>query len=474
MERSFALLVAISLGATACSSGGESLSVGSAPVQTDASAAPTTTPDGVPGTVSVPSTEPGRPPMSTTEPVGQQGAGEVRPLSVDDALLDEQDVDGTWEFQHRTLDRIGDEIGGNQTDCDAYWEFERLVVHDGGETQWWQSGGGLTHHVFSSSGNVTEGLGPALVHAIVERCPVVNWLEGGTFTVGAVDLSVAGASAMQFRSDVGETTVVALLTRGDLISVVRLHRWPTAGAGQTTAAPDEFERIVRLAADRLAAARERTSGDEPPVIVTAPETDRPTIDVDPATTTTPDPDRVDAAAASRRDALLTTGELGDDWTFGEPERFETQPPEIDDCQGLVATDAISDLLEWEVSFEHADGIAGNQAIGVGGDAATVTALVETFAGIDECDLGDEGIAAGSAISGSMVVPGADAASRLQWTAEAGSLTIAVDLAVVAVDDHVMILGATFDGTTPSDEGLLDDLAARAVTRLSRVAPGRVE
>lgn len=466
-------LVAALVTVAACSSDGERLagveppSTGALVDESAGNSDPTTTA----ASVAPDATDP----TSTTlaEPTEDPGSDPKRPFDedprtrVDAALLDDGDLGGAWEFQQRRPFGPGYDIGPNQTDCDPYWEFERLAELDGGVAGWWQAGAELRHEVYATGEDV-DGLGARLIALVASGCPIVNWLEGGTFTVERVPIDVAGAEAMQFRSDGGEITMIALLSSGDLFSMIRVHRWP-GGGGLVAFTADDLAGVMRIAAARLAAAGTAPPPTTLPLPTTLPTTTTlaPTTTLPTTTTTLPTTTTtIDPAAAEQRGLLLTADDLGPDWSSNGPDPYAIGSQEDENCPALVAVNDISDLLAWEIDLSRDDGVVVYQALGTASDASSASAMVEAFASIDECELPDDAFGPAAPVSGPIDLAGADAASRLEWRVAEGSIELTLWLATVAVGDHVTILGVTTDDTVEADVADVFDLAAdRAVGRL---------
>ena len=257
-----------------------------------------------------------------------------------------------------------------------------------------------------------------------------------------------------------------MLTRADLISVVRLVRWPDANGDLADVSVDDFAHIVRLAADRLAAAGSpldpgvATPATAPALI---PEPTVPTV-----------PDVVDEADQALRDLLVDVADVAAvrpdrEWENDRVEAF-TKSERVDEstCPAMISVNRISDALRWTSSISDAVGdVSIQQGIGIADDADAAIAMVLGFADVDACDPSDLEIPEGAVVtSESLDVPGASAASRLVWEVDPPDLyRESVELFTIAIDDHVMIIGVGWDPSQERPVGLADELAAVAVAKV---------
>jgi hypothetical protein len=459
MHRS-AVLALLALVGAACSSGDGALSTGR-----------TTLPaDGLPIEVAVPhvsdavptdTTEPRKPPDATPDPNSAR-------LSIDEALLADVDIGPPWEAMNRDVDRRGYDMGPNQTDCDAYWDLEQLGALGGGSAGWWRDGANLNHDVHRGAAS-GEDIGGSVVARLLASCSQVRWLEGGSFRIEKLPVAVDGAAAVSLIDEHGETTWLAVLSRADLISVVRVVRWPDANGELADVSVDDFAHIVRLASDRLAAAGPlRDPGAATPATT-------PAIIPEPTVPTVPTvPDVVDEADQALRDLLVDVADVAAvrpdrAWENDGVQAFTNMEREDEStCAAMISVNRISDALRWTSSISDDVGdVSIQQGIGIAEDADAAIEMVLGFAGVDACDPSDLELPEGAVVtSESLDVPGASAASRLVWEVDPPDLyRESVELFTIAVDGHVMIIGVGWDPSQERPVGLADELAQVAVAKV---------
>lgn len=417
-------------------------------------------------------TTPGERPVAYPEDGFPSEVGSQPRLSIEDALLPDNAFGAPWEMQWRQLDAVGFGAGPNQTDCDDYWAYEELLGGDGGHVMWWIDGGNANHRVTR-----VENQGEALARlvalgAIADTCPVVNWNEGGSFTV---ELFTPDVDALIMRFDdtaSGEVTWVAVTLFGDLVSVMQIPLWTRADGTMIEVTLDEMTAVAAEMAQRLHDAGPDRS---PPPTTTNPKI--PTIVAPPPPTTFPDVPTIVAppppvaptttvALDSLGELLLTAAELPDGWEFSGIEPSSPGGSDdalIDACPAAQSLNDIDDALLWEASFRTLAGREALQLIGDTDDPAVASALVQRFADVASCDLSS--LFADAVESGGLVeISGADAAGTLfiELPDQGGGR---LELGAAAVGSIVVVftIDAAFDGAEP-DRHMLDFIS-RGVAKI---------
>lgn len=337
---------------------------------------------------------------------------DVSPLSIDDALLVGNDVPAPWDLMHRDLDSFAHDIGPNQTDCDPYWEYERLGRLQGGETMWWRDGGNLNHKVRreDSPGQAAELI--STFDDLALTCGVTSWSEGDSFTIEPLDLSdtpgthgIVALSIDHRRTD--EVLWLAFAQRGDLISELRVTMWPASESGRIPAfSPSDFGTVAATMVDRLASAGpgqlapqtstpDSTLPGEPPVEVTRPtqpsqppEIEIPENEPLPAISSPPVsvPVTTTAPLGGVAGSLLTTDELPAGWTTNRAEvydDFSDGEAPLSGCPDSIVIVELERHFDYSVDLS-AEGVSswesyGVQFIGSLPGEVDPIALIESFA-----------------------------------------------------------------------------------------------
>ncbi len=346
-------------------------------------------------------------------------ATELR-LSVDEALLQGDDAPAPWDMRNRNVEAFAHDIGPNQTDCDPYWEYERIGRLEGGETMWWREGGNLNNMVRREG---QPGQAAALMRVFADlpqTCGVTSWSEGDSFTIEPLDLSdvpgtdgIVALSIDHVRTD--EVLWLAFAQRADLISELRVTMWPESESGRIPSfSRVDFATVAATMSERLALAGEHVAappttstvpGERPdeitPTLPTEwldevpefeplpPQLTIPPIDVSPTTS-----DPLEPLAA----ALLLPDELPDGWTAERAEVYDDGDGDGGD-DALAGCPESSIIVELDRRFEYStelstveattwqsDGMQFIAALSGGGDGAEI---INSFLGLDGCEGSDE-------------------------------------------------------------------------------------
>ncbi|MGI9600664.1 MAG: hypothetical protein ACR2QE_02185 [Acidimicrobiales bacterium] len=314
--------------------------------------------------------------------------------------LTEADVPEPWDLSGESQFE-GYDLGANQSDCDAYWQLERLVSHDVASRLWFQPGANLDHDVYDTGPEAAAELLDT-VRVMGNSCPVVNWNEGGTLSITNLESTSAGVEVIDMVSDTGEKHRVAYATRANLVSRLSyIHFGTEPGQAPPAHAEGEFERLVAAMVARLDAA---APGREPvPTTTSAPTstsspTNPPTVrppssvasttlpplpTLSPATTTTLEDNPL-------RAALLSADELPAGLSVARSDQHSPGDPDDQRIDGCPASESIVDLDTWFVLNQDLAGDSGitqvQQIVGRAPSAADAQAAVADFALIAQCDL----------------------------------------------------------------------------------------
>ena len=324
---------------------------------------------------------------TTTVPGTAPDTGELW-LDPFDAVLSERDVDGTWDPPSGgSFD--GYDLGPNQTDCDTYWILESITDSLTVGRRWFQPGTNLNHDVYDSGHDEAARIEVAAVD-VVDDCPIVNWLEGGSLTISSFDLGRSDAVATEVVSDVGEISWTAYAVRANLLS--RLHRVHFEPGTQPSGdARQEFLELVGTMIDRLNGAPSLPGIDEPPDAFTttmppilAPPT-IPPVTLPPVSITSSDPDLLEQHPMAF--ALLTPADfVNADLEIDETSEVTPGEPGAQRIAGCDPSESIVDLDGWfalERSFLD-DGFEWAQLVGRAPSAAEAEDVIAQFGLIGAC------------------------------------------------------------------------------------------
>jgi hypothetical protein len=371
------------------------------------------------------------------------GTADIEHLSIADALLPDAALGPPWEIQSREIDRVGQPPGPNQTSCDEYWTLESILGRDGGVASWWRDGGNADHHVVRVADEADLLVSLQHVARIADACPVVKWIEGGSFRTEMIELA-DGIGLRLEAVDHDEITVVVLTAHGDLLSVLRMPLWAAADGVVPEPSHDELEALASLMFDRLASAG-------PSDVPGAPAT----------TTTAPPP--VTSQPTGLGALLLTADELPDRWRLTSVEPYVADGSDdelVDQCPAAASIERVDAGLAWEANFRTASDDGAFELIGALESSRAAIEAVEDFGRIAECDLSE--LMPGAAWSGGLEdVSGADRAARLTAEVDLGGDDRRFDLVLLAIDSIVIVV--SYEGR-PADAELVLDLAARAAAR----------
>jgi hypothetical protein len=329
---------------------------------------------------------------TTTVPGTAPDTGELW-LDPFDAVLSERDVDGTWDPPSGgSFD--GYNLGPNQTDCDTYWILESITDSLTVGRRWFQPGANLNHDVYDSGHDEAARIEVAAVD-VVDDCPIVNWLEGGSLRISSFDLGRSDAVATEVVSDVGEISWTAYAVRANLLS--RLHRVHFEPGTQPSGdARQEFLDLVGTMIDRLNRAPSLPDIDELPDEFTTtmppnlpPTTEPPIPQLNPPpviTTTTLDPGLFDEHPMAF--ALLVDSDLEQtNLRVDETEEAETGDPDDQRIPGCDASESIVALDGWfslERSFRGDDGFEWRQLVGRATSTTQAETAIAQFGLVGEC------------------------------------------------------------------------------------------
>lgn len=444
---------------------GSSPSVGTVSVD-DTVAPPATSPapmTDVTATTIEPGTDPAKQPGADEQQIAppdepRHEADAVDRRSIADALLPDDAFGPPWEPQSRVFDRPATPSGPDQTTCPAYWAFETLLGRGGGHALWWRDGGNANHHVVRVvSGDVELVQTMLAALRIAEECPVVKWLEGGSFTVEQLEFDDAVGMRFDDRES-GESTWVLLTAHADLVSILSMPIWPAADGTPPAPTDDELEALASQMYERLLAAGPADDADAP-VIVPATTLPRSTV-----TTTTVTAGTVPPVVDGLGELLLTADELPDGWRLDGSSSYTAPGGDddlVDTCPPAASMERIDAALAWEADFTAATGGDAFELIGDLGSAEAAAAAVEEFASVAECDFGD--VMPGAAWSGGFEdVPGADVAARLTAELDDEDTGARFDLIIVAIDSIVIVV--SHEGPLGTSGEPIADLAARATAK----------
>lgn len=330
---------------------------------------------------------------------GQTTPGEkpaVERLSIEDALLPDDALAAPWEPQRRQLDRIGYPAGPNQTDCEPYWEYERLLGGDGGHAMWWVDGGNANHYVIRMADEMAILTNLIVVGSIAEECPLVTWNEGGSFTTELLEFDKA--FGLRFDdAESGEVTWVLVTTFGDLVSVLQIPLWTMADGTMIEFSSDDLTGLGDAMYQRLESAG---PADERVVVTTTTE---PRI-VDPPET----------VVSGLGELLLTDTEAPDGWELDDVDEYIGDASEdvlVENCPAAASIDRIDAVLAWEAEFSSSGGANVLEMIGDIGSSAAATETIREFSLMADCDFGV--ILPNATTTGGLIeIRGADLAANL--------------------------------------------------------------
>lgn len=477
--RAPAIVLGLTLIAAACggaNAGGTAIAT--VPTTTDATTDATTDETTVENTAPTATTKPVIPPPTVPgeRPVDDGGSASVRPeLAIAVALLPDDAFAAPWELQWRELERTGYGAGPNQTDCAAYWAVEELRGGDGGHVMWWVDGGNANHYVSRFDGANGVHL-VAQLASLATSCPVVRWLEGGSFATESIEL----ADGVGFRftdAESGETTWFAAAVHRDVVSVLDIPLWTNIDGDAFDFDAGDLDRLTtqmyQLLLDAEAAPPEVTV---PPIAQPRPTTPPPEIVPPPTTSLPPVPTTIsrDLVVTGVGKLLLGEAELPD--RFDAPRVQKHRPDGPDDdlvaiCPSGVSIERIDAMLEWGSMFEDHDGLQFNQIIGRADSVDAAVDVVDLFAETASCDLSASWGADAETSGGAIGIDGADAAASLVLQAVDGSFS--GEIVALAVGDLVMIVSVgSSDAVSPSEGMDLDVADAIAELAVAKVLAAR--
>ena len=452
------ILLCTCLSLAACGGGSSSATIPAptVPISVDSSTSVpvTTAPPATTSPSSRPSNSTSDQPGAAPEP-GSANFG-VR-LDIEQALLPDAAFSSPWEPQFRETDRTGYGAGPNQTDCAPYWALEEMRGAGGGHAMWWVDGGNANHYV-ARVPDPDDVSALFEIASIPKMCPTVRWNEGGAFTTESIPLD-DGIGLRFTDTGSGEITWFAVVTFGDLASVLDVPLWTNVDGERVAFGRDDLNRLATQMDDLL-----RTAGPADPNI--APSTTAPVTTTPNASTTTIPTRPTDAPVTGLGKLLLGPADLPAG--YGAPRvRAHTSTGPDDDlveiCPAAASIDQIDALLEWSAGFSTDDNVELEQIIGRAPSATDASDVVELFAEVVDCDL-SKSFGADIESSGGMIsIDGADAAASLLLTATDESFV--GELIVMSVDDVVVIVSVAFDEGALLEDSLAESIAALAVAKI---------
>lgn len=458
-----ALIAGASLLLAACgsapSSSADSVDETAPPSTTPVTKVPRTT---VPTTDATPppTTEPGTDP-NAIDPATQPEEG--GPFALADALLPDDALPPPWEFQRRTADRVGYGAGPNQTTCPAYWGFESALGSDGAHAMWWRDGGNADHHVILMADEADVVALAMDLYELPDTCPVVKWLEGGSFTTQRIDLQ--DGLGLRFQDEgSGDVTFVVLTANDRLLSVLHMPLWTATDGTPPEMSGEELSRLATQMYERTRLVDlTQAPGTAPATTLPPKSTPAPTTEAPRPPATTEPPVEPSGLAL----LLLTDDDLPQGWWVSDVSPYTpvgSDDPFVEACPAAESIDRVDAVFEWEADFFAGAPDSASELIGDLGDAELAATTVEEFGRIADCDLSQlmDGSTGLSWSGGIEDVPGADVAARLSVEISDG-VEARFDLVMVSVGSIVAVVSIE---ATSGDEQPILDLAQRAAKKIA--------
>jgi hypothetical protein len=363
-------------------------------------------------------------------------------------LLPDNALAAPWEPQLRHVDEPGFEVGANQTDCESYWIMEELRGADGSRATWWTDGGSVDQYVSVLTGQ--EALGDVVELAFAaQRCPVVRWNEGGSFTTENVTLR-AGFGFKFTDEESGEVTWSAVARTGDLVSILDVALWAVADGAPVDFDADDLDGLAFRMNALVARAASAPRGSSPVTV--------PSSDGTPSTTLEP-------AVTGVGTSLLEQADLPPGFSSPRRRIHEVGVPGvelIESCPAAESIEIIDSVFEWAASADGPDGIVVQQFIGVSASAEQAADVVAQFAEVATCDL-SEAFADTDVSGGPIEIQDADAAATLVFHSIDGAYV--GELILLAVGDVVSAVSVGYAVGDSLDPVAVHDLAARAAAKI---------
>lgn len=470
--RVLVFVLGIGLTLAACGgSGGVRTTSGTLPAppttdETEATASSSSVPTTIGSSAAPETTEPGRAPAGDAEA--------EFPLSIEDALLPDDAFPAPWELQWRETDQAGYGSGPNQTDCAPYWAFEELRGAGGGHVMWWVDGGNANHYVTRVDADDVGSM--YALASIADECPRVRWTEGGSFRTERIALP-ASPEAVGLKltdSASGETTWVAVIRRGDLISILDIPLWTDIDGDLVDFGAEDLNRLAAQMEVALQVAQRRS--EQSPTKVPTTTTLAPPTPV-PATgppTTLPQPATTVAPPITGLGKLLLDGtDLPTGFTAPSVRAHRPDGPDAElatVCPPAASIDRIDDMLEWSAEFDGPGVVAIDQNIGRAATAAEAGEVVELFAEMSDCDLSSSFGPTDDTSGGSIVISGADAAASL--VVVAADEEFVGEVIVASVGDVLVVISAG-SAADPESAGRRAELDLDLADALARLAVAKV-